>query len=800
MKCNEKSTHTLTTGILTLVFFVCCVTSITQADTFGILSETIPGLKLDDDSKLGVYSGRASIELSDDAVEKREGNVSLKAQISVSSGGWVGWFVQWGLWEDPEDKTIDLSAYKDGSLRFWVKTPVELKVGIRSSNVSPGKETMLLLSNYAAIDNQWHPVVIPITKLSNRDFGGNGNTNLSKVKVLFNIARVSSTSKTNFWVDNVRWDMAMPGPLDRITISPDTALVPLVLTRHFFTQGFDANGNLVDIWPSWTVPEEIGSVNPTEGISTIFTASMTKGSGILETSAEGKTGNASLDICEVNFKSFTIYSDDELRGSLEVFRGEDDTLKVTEDEVTSAEGAKSLRGDFDVTSDGYGGWYVLAKVDDPEDLTSWDDYLHFWVKTAYDLEISIRSYNIDAEEGKAIIFLSDYGIPLDDTWQEVFIALPDFKQKEPNLDFSRMLIYFSVAIVGSKAGVDGIGSFWMDDIKWQAINIPACRAAIKPLPRIENNQVVVDIQMEAPEEVAGFAVDMGFSPALELVEGSEHIEGEGISDTRVVATLKFRIWEGGEVEFNLKNGQLTCLSGEINSPTLEDASILVVASPNWEINKDYVVDIRDLVIVGKSFNESILGDPRPNPDVTRDGVVDISDLVLVGFHFGEVYSAVPEAAPSLVQLDWRKHSDISAVHLPLLLELYEELKKSPDVSPEFLKTKRVIQELISLADGNSIPTEDRLEQNYPNPFNPETWLPYQLAADAPVVICIYDVRGQLVRTINIGQKAAGFYLTKNEAARWDGRDENGIRVASGVYFYQIKAGNFIATRKMAIIK
>jgi WD40 repeat protein len=96
--------------------------------------------------------------------------------------------------------------------------------------------------------------------------------------------------------------------------------------------------------------------------------------------------------------------------------------------------------------------------------------------------------------------------------------------------------------------------------------------------------------------------------------------------------------------------------------------------------------------------------------------------------------------------------------------------------------------------------QNRLLQNYPNPFNPETWIPYQLENDADVVIKIYSSSGQLVRTLNLGRKSAGLYLDKEIAVYWDGRDDSGRRVASGLYFYSLEAGKFIDTKKMIIIK
>ena len=93
-----------------------------------------------------------------------------------------------------------------------------------------------------------------------------------------------------------------------------------------------------------------------------------------------------------------------------------------------------------------------------------------------------------------------------------------------------------------------------------------------------------------------------------------------------------------------------------------------------------------------------------------------------------------------------------------------------------------------------------LLQNYPNPFNPETWIPYQLSEAADVNITIYDVTGNVVRLLNLGHQAAGDYRGRSQAAYWDGRNSLNERVASGVYFYQIQAGAFSATRRMLILK
>lgn len=93
-----------------------------------------------------------------------------------------------------------------------------------------------------------------------------------------------------------------------------------------------------------------------------------------------------------------------------------------------------------------------------------------------------------------------------------------------------------------------------------------------------------------------------------------------------------------------------------------------------------------------------------------------------------------------------------------------------------------------------------LLQNYPNPFNPETWIPYQLTEDVDITVRIYDATAGLIRTLNLGHRPKGSYIARDKAAYWDGKNEMGEQVSSGIYFYSIHAGEFAATRKMIIAK
>ena len=98
------------------------------------------------------------------------------------------------------------------------------------------------------------------------------------------------------------------------------------------------------------------------------------------------------------------------------------------------------------------------------------------------------------------------------------------------------------------------------------------------------------------------------------------------------------------------------------------------------------------------------------------------------------------------------------------------------------------------------PFVTRLMANYPNPFNPETWIPFELSQDADVTVHIYGLDGGIVRTLDLGHHMQGEYRARESAAYWDGRNQMGERVASGVYVYELLAGDHRAVRRMVIGK
>lgn len=118
-----------------------------------------------------------------------------------------------------------------------------------------------------------------------------------------------------------------------------------------------------------------------------------------------------------------------------------------------------------------------------------------------------------------------------------------------------------------------------------------------------------------------------------------------------------------------------------------------------------------------------------------------------------------------------------------------------DRAPRFTGAQKVTYNDIQINTGAPLPTTFSLSQNYPNPFNPSTKFEYTIPVKSDVSIVIYNALGQKVKTLHEGEQDAGPWI-----AKWDGKDDDGRKVASGVYFYKLKAGDFVQSRKMMLLK
>ena len=213
---------------------------------------------------------------------------------------------------------------------------------------------------------------------------------------------------------------------------------------------------------------------------------------------------------------------------------------------------------------------------------------------------------------------------------------------------------------------------------------------------------------------------------------------------------------------------------------------VAIKVPAYDVNRDGITSILDLILVGQNFGKAKPTNARA--DVNGDGVVGISDLVLVAGNLGELSGIA--AAPSVLAL----HS--IGLDAAIVQAWIAQAQVENDGSLTFQHGLANLQRLLALL----MPEETALLANYPNPFNPETWIPYQLAVPTEVTLHIFAVNGAVVRTLDLGHQPAGVYQERTRAAYWDGRNQLGELVASGVYFYRLTAGDFTATRKMLIKK
>ena len=272
------------------------------------------------------------------------------------------------------------------------------------------------------------------------------------------------------------------------------------------------------------------------------------------------------------------------------------------------------------------------------------------------------------------------------------------------------------------------------------------------------------------------------SPLARLTQLAQlRIDSNSISD---ISPLVANTGLGNYDDVNLKGNPLNTISINTHIPALQSRGIIVefdeiVARPA-DVNGDGVVNIFDLVLVVPQFGKQ---GQNIAADVNGDGVVNLFDLVEIAGMFDGA-PAAPSAQPQ---------GTLTAVEVRGWLTDARPLEvKGPIMKRGIMTLEQLLRSLT--------PTETRLLPNYPNPFNPETWIPYRLAEDTFVTLTIYDGAGQVVRTIDVGHQTAAFYENRSQAIYWDGRNQVGEPVASGVYFYHLSAGDYAATRKMLILK
>ena len=235
------------------------------------------------------------------------------------------------------------------------------------------------------------------------------------------------------------------------------------------------------------------------------------------------------------------------------------------------------------------------------------------------------------------------------------------------------------------------------------------------------------------------------------------------------------------------------LDGEIflkqMTPTAEPS---IGTKNRYDVDDDGNVDISDVRRVVIALGQKGKNITNPRTDVNKNNKVDKNDVLLVIDNLDDT-----NAAPLNTDLLSPISEETMQLLNPMTLRsTLEALHLENDGSLKYQQAIAYLEHLLAAIR----PDATQLLANYPNPFNPETWIPYQLATDTDVAIRIYDTQGSLVRSLELGHQRAGIYTGRGRAAYWDGRNDVGERVASGIYFYQLQADGLSYLRKMVIVK
>ena len=325
----------------------------------------------------------------------------------------------------------------------------------------------------------------------------------------------------------------------------------------------------------------------------------------------------------------------------------------------------------------------------------------------------------------------------------------------------------------------------------------------------------LDIGAKDVFDLAGWQFDITFDPvileALNVIEGdflktggsttffqggsidntagkitglnAARLSAQGATGTGSLLQVNFKAKSGGETKLTLQNFEFGAITGE-NIPAGPHEITFTVEGrlATGDVNRDGRVSILDLILVSQQLGQRV---PAGSPvDINGDGVVSILDLITVS---GQIGSTTASAAPV---------AGTDSVDAATIAAWIAQARLEDDGSLVFKQGIENLERLLA----SLIPEETALLANYPNPFNPETWIPYQLASPAEVTLTIYDMNGKLVRRLALGHQAAGMYQNRSRAVYWDGRNQLGESVASGLYFYTLTADKFTATRRLLILK
>ncbi len=369
----------------------------------------------------------------------------------------------------------------------------------------------------------------------------------------------------------------------------------------------------------------------------------------------------------------------------------------------------------------------------------------------------------------------------------------------------------------------GNGFFGFEPGTEYTVATPGVGYTFSKTPVYIDDTFTLDISAETVFDMAGWQFNITFDPtileAISVSEGNflktagttffqagsiDNVAGkitglsaarlstQGVSGTGILLQVEFKAKSGGETKLVLQNFEFGTVTGESISAGPHQVRIVVEGQlASGDVNRDGRVSILDLILVAQQLRKRVsAGSPV---DLNRDGAVNILDLILAA---QALDNATASAAPVALNPDLIGAVETEGIDPTMIEAWIAQARMEDDGSLAFKQGIENLERLLA----SLVPEQTALLRNYPNPFNPETWIPYQLAESAAVTLTIYDINGQLVRRLAVGHQAAGMYRSRIRAVYWDGRNQFGESVASGLYFYALTAGDFTATRKMLILK
>jgi hypothetical protein len=310
---------------------------------------------------------------------------------------------------------------------------------------------------------------------------------------------------------------------------------------------------------------------------------------------------------------------------------------------------------------------------------------------------------------------------------------------------------------------------------------------------VENETTVVDFTLEALPIPTGFICNVIDYNDVELIWDVPESSGKTYE---IIKEANIKIFEkpasnNSREHLGYKVYRDDVEIAEINDPAILTYTDLALAAGTYEY---YVTAIHDL---GESLpsnqENAVITFPSPqNPQAVTQGadiLVTWDEPAVRALVNYKVYRNLIMIADDIVDTSYLDPEMPNGTYTYNIRTVYSGGYQST------LSSDAVIEHVQTNADGMLIPKVTYLKGNHPNPFNPETMINFALSSASKTVVQIYNVKGEKVRTLVNEQLDAGHH-----SVLWNGTDESGRNVASGIYFYKFKTDNFNKTKKMLLLK